>query len=281
MAEKTRANLKLLYETGDTPTQNDFADLIDSPFSILDDTSDAITEGSTKLFLTTNERGKLTFITVTQDVDLDTVESLAQGALPASQKGANSGVASLDANGKLQQSQLPAISITEYLGEVADQTAMLSLSGQKGDWCIRTDTGTVFVIVGDDPSVIAGWQEIEYPASPVTSVNGETGAVTVARPDDTISIAIPVAETISITNYASEGYTIDTIRHKTNSGTCSFTVQISGTDVDTMPLSSTTTLQAYNPSTANVVAVGNNVTITPSSISSDCEFLTVTLNTSF
>ena len=35
-------------------------------------------------------------------------------------------------NGKLTSSEIPDIAITEYLGSVANQSAMLALTGQKG-----------------------------------------------------------------------------------------------------------------------------------------------------
>jgi len=85
--------------------------------------------------------------------------------------------------GVIPTAQIPAIAITEYLGEAADQVEMLLLSGQKGDWCKRNDTGTVWIITGSDPSLIANWTELEYPASPVTSVNGQTGTVVLGHGD--------------------------------------------------------------------------------------------------
>lgn len=79
--------------------------------------------------------------------------------------------------GKLPTSQLPDLAISDYLGSVANQTAMLALTGQRGDWCSRTDTGTVFILNADDPSLLANWTELSYPAAPVSSVNSQTGAV--------------------------------------------------------------------------------------------------------
>ena len=80
-------------------------------------------------------------------------------------------------NGVVPNSQLPSVAITEYLGEVADEAGMLALDGQKGDWCIRTDVSTTWVITGDDSSQLASWTELATPAAPVTSVNGYTGTV--------------------------------------------------------------------------------------------------------
>lgn len=83
-----------------------------------------------------------------------------------------------DLSGTVPQSALPAVALTEFLGAVASETAMLALSGQRGDWATRTDLGTDWQLIADDASVLASWREMTYPASPVSSVNGRTGAVT-------------------------------------------------------------------------------------------------------
>jgi hypothetical protein len=85
--------------------------------------------------------------------------------------------------GVLPTSQLPAIAVVEFLGSVASQAAMLALSGQKGDWCIRTDQSKVFVITGTDPTQVGSWTAMSYPSAPVTTVNGQSGAVVLAAAD--------------------------------------------------------------------------------------------------
>lgn len=52
MAQEGRTQLKTYFETDDAPTEDQFANLIDSGFNITDDTSDNISEGSTNLFIT-------------------------------------------------------------------------------------------------------------------------------------------------------------------------------------------------------------------------------------
>lgn len=85
--------------------------------------------------------------------------------------------------GVIPTSQLPAIAITDFLGTVANQTAMLALVGQKGDWAIRSDTGTAWVITGNTPSQLASWTQMPSAGAPVVSVNGLTGAVTLGKAD--------------------------------------------------------------------------------------------------
>jgi hypothetical protein len=88
------------------------------------------------------------------------------------------GVATLDGTGKLPTTQLPDLAVSDYLGAVASEVAMLALTGQKGDWCTRTDLGTNWIITGSTPSSIGSWTQLSYPTAPVLSVNTKTGAVT-------------------------------------------------------------------------------------------------------
>lgn len=88
-----------------------------------------------------------------------------------------------DLTGTVPTSALPALAVTEYLGAVANQAAMLALAGQKGDWCTRLDLGTNWIITGDDPTQLASWTALSYPAAPVASVNGQVGVVTLAKGD--------------------------------------------------------------------------------------------------
>jgi len=91
--------------------------------------------------------------------------------------------ATLDGTGKIPQAQLPSVALTDYLGAVASQTAMLALVGQRGDWATRTDLGTDWQLIADDSTLLASWRQMTYPASPVSSVAGRTGAVTLSSTD--------------------------------------------------------------------------------------------------
>lgn len=96
--------------------------------------------------------------------------------------GAANGVATLDGNGKIVTSQLPAITITDTF-VVASEAAMLALNVQTGDIAVRTDLNKSFIVAGVDGSVIGNWQELLTPSDVVQSVNGKSGAVTLSTTD--------------------------------------------------------------------------------------------------
>ena len=169
MAIKNRTDLQTAINT-DLPdntvgaispadTRGTQTDLNDSSFNTQSDDTDTITEGTTNLFLT---------------AALTTTIGTAEQAV---NKAAANGYASLGADSKIPVAQLPAISIVDYLGVAADQSAMLLLTGEKGDFCVRTDTGTNFQIIGDDPTDVTDWLQMSYPTAPVTSVNSASGVV--------------------------------------------------------------------------------------------------------
>jgi hypothetical protein len=95
--------------------------------------------------------------------------------------------------GVIPTAQIPAVALVAYLGTAANQAAMLAKVGQPGDWINRTDTGTTWQITGADPTVLGNWTEMLYPASPVQSVAGRTGAVTLAKAD----VGLPLVDNTS------------------------------------------------------------------------------------
>lgn len=119
-----------------------------------------------------------------------------------SEKGAVNGYAALDGSGQIPVAQIPAIAITDYLGASANQAAMLALDGQKGDWTTRTDLGNTWVITGTDPTVLANWTAIQYPASPVSSVAGRVGAVVLTTADLADFAAAVAANSAVVANTA-------------------------------------------------------------------------------
>ena len=116
---------------------------------------------------------------------IGTLTSNAQDQLDAkinlSEKGVADGVATLDANGLVPESQLPPVSkIDTFI--VASEAEMVALTAQTGDHAIRTDLNTTFILKGSDPAVTSDWQEI---ISRVNQVNGLTGDVTLTTTEIT------------------------------------------------------------------------------------------------
>ena len=99
--------------------------------------------------------------------------------LDANKVGVSSGVASLDAGGKIPSDQIPAISFSS-VKVLNNQSDMLALSSAViGSVVIRTDLNKNFVLAAANPSVLANWVELLTPAAPVQTVNSKTGNVVI------------------------------------------------------------------------------------------------------
>lgn len=88
----------------------------------------------------------------------------------------------LDENGKLDAVVVPAIAVTDTF-IVATQADMLALVAETGDVAVRTDLSKSYILKGTDPTLLANWQELLTPMSPVQSVAGKTGVVTLTKAD--------------------------------------------------------------------------------------------------
>jgi hypothetical protein len=95
------------------------------------------------------------------------------------QKGAVSGIASLDGSGLIPTNQLPALAITET-SVVVSQAAMLALTAQVGDVAVRTDVNKSFILAASPATTLGNWQELLTPTDAVLSVDGNTGAVSLS-----------------------------------------------------------------------------------------------------
>lgn len=93
-------------------------------------------------------------------------------------KGVATGIATLGADGKLSASQIPQIAISDFLGEVADEAAMLALTGQRGDWAIRLDNNTSYMLIAEDATQAASWKAIVTPDDGVTALRNASGTQT-------------------------------------------------------------------------------------------------------
>jgi hypothetical protein len=168
-----------------TATQGALADSATQPgdnISTLTNDAAYITSAGAPVQSVAGKTGDVTL--VKGDVGLGNVDNTSDANKPIST--ATQSALNLKADlvgGVVPNSQLPSLAITEYLGTVASEAALLALSGQRGDWAIRTDTGSTWVITTDGGSTITDWTELATPADAVTSVNGFTGAVVLGPGD--------------------------------------------------------------------------------------------------
>jgi hypothetical protein len=100
-----------------------------------------------------------------------------------SEKAAPLGVATLNLAGKIYDSQIPSLAITDVF-VVTSEAEMLGLGmAQLGDVAIRTDQNLSYILRQAPPSILSNWEELLDRPDLVTSVHGRTGAVVSAASD--------------------------------------------------------------------------------------------------
>ncbi len=115
------------------------------------------------------------------NTQIDTkITALSLGTAAAKNTGTTNGcIPVLDTNGKLVDSVIPKIALTNTF-VVATEAAMLALStAQEGDVAVRTDLNKSFILKATGYSTLANWQELLTPTDSVASVNGKTGTVNI------------------------------------------------------------------------------------------------------
>lgn len=179
------ANLPASFEMGElayaTDTQKLYVGtgtgrvLINNPEFTLPDVG---TEG-TYYKVTTDSKGRV----VSGQTTLSTTDIEGLGTAASKDTGTTSGtIPVLGANGKLNTSVLPALTISDTF-VVASQEAMLALTAEVGDIAIRTDLSKSFILKADGASTLDNWQELLTPTDAVTSVAGKVGVVTLVKAD--------------------------------------------------------------------------------------------------
>ena len=119
----------------------------------------------------------------------NTMQAALNLKLDANKLGLASGVASLNALGKIPSDQIPAISFSS-VKVLTNQSAMLALnSAVIGSVVIRTDVNKNYVLAQSDPSVLSNWIELLTPAPPVQTVNGYSGNISLTKSDIDLSNA--------------------------------------------------------------------------------------------
>jgi hypothetical protein len=184
-------------------------------------------------------------------------------AVNTSAVGSANGVAPLDGSSKIASTYLPAIAITETF-VVASQSAMLALTAQVGDVAVRTDINTSFILSAEPATTLGNWQELLTPTDAVTSVNGQTGVVsvgTVTSVSGTAPISVATgtstpAISISQATTSTNGYLSSTDWNTFNAKQASL---VSGTNIKTV--NSTSLLGSGNLAVGTVTSVGGTGTV--------------------
>lgn len=148
--------------------------------------------------LETEVDGKAAAVHTHAIADVTGLQTVLDGKVDSADAGAAGGVASLDGSGKVPVAQIPAVALSDVF-QAADQTAMLALTAERGDICVRSDLNKSFVLSTDDPTTLADWIELKTPTDAVLSVAGRTGAIVLTGAD--ISGGSPTFSSVGITNY--------------------------------------------------------------------------------
>lgn len=134
--------------------------------------------------VTVNTKGIVTGVANLSASDLPSGISVDKISGLGSAATKNTGTASgnvpiLGSDGKLDTAVLPALAITNTF-TATSKADMIKLTAQTGDVCVITSGGDKgsYILTKDDPTVAANWQLLTPPADAVTSVNGNTGVVT-------------------------------------------------------------------------------------------------------
>ena len=188
-------------------------------------------------------------------------------------------VATLDSNtGKLAISQMPEIAIVSFLGTVGSQSAMTTIgtpptglpTGTVGDWCIRSDLGTTWLLTAVPQTTFANWTQLSYAPSSVLTVAGRTGSVVLTASDIGGLAASATTDTTNASNITSgtlgnarlptvlTGQTYNGLTNTANA--VGFSVA-GGTTSKTLTVANTLTLAGTDSSTLNV---GNGGTLVAS-----------------
>lgn len=136
--------------------------------------------------LTVDEKGRVTGGAQIAVSDIPTIPSSkisGLGSAAALNAGTEAGnVVVVGADGKISDAVIPALAIMDFY-DADSEAAMLALSCQKGDICIRMDEPGTFILTAEPASVLANWKQLLTPDCKVQSVNGKTGIIVLSAAD--------------------------------------------------------------------------------------------------
>jgi hypothetical protein len=134
------------------------------------------------------------------------LESSLGDYIPTSQFGTPSGVATLDSNGILNVSQLPALAKVT-VASAANQSARLALTAEPGDIAIQADNGQSYVLKATPASTDSNWQALVGSEAVVDTVEAALIAGTgldKTYNDAAGTITIDIDSTVATKTYADQ-----------------------------------------------------------------------------
>lgn len=136
--------------------------------------------------VTVNEKGLITQteLLTPDDIPALTLAKITDAGTAAARNvgTAEGNLVEVGANGKIADSVLPPLAITEPYA-VNDEAEMLALDAQKGDVAIRADEGKSYILKQTPASDRTNWLELKSPECKVLSVNGKIGTVVLTTTD--------------------------------------------------------------------------------------------------
>lgn len=169
-----KLSASLVDGLGAVATSNNYNDLTNKPdLTIYEEKVDLATVAESGSYDDLLDKPDLTVYAEKSDLGTAAEANVGTGAgdIPA-----------IGQDGKLPTSVMPAITIKNTF-VVNTEAAMLALTAQTGDMCIRTDLSKSYVLTTDDPTLVANWQELLTPPNAVLSVNGQVGTVELGKGD--------------------------------------------------------------------------------------------------
>lgn len=161
-------------------------------------------------------------------------------AIPPSSKGANNGVAPLDANGRIPKAHIPLIALAQPF-VVNSEAAQLALTTEEGDVVVRTDITKTYIHNSGSTGTIADFTELLFPSGgSVISVNGKTGIVDLSVND--LSDIATVGKTGSYADLTNKPDHINRRVYVNNAATGPITINWSLYDVAVLTLTGNITL---------------------------------------
>ena len=106
----------------------------------------------------------------------DADKAIVDDAEQKSNKNVAGGYSGLDSNKKIDESQLPKITVGNVYA-VNNETEQLALSASRGDVAVRSDENKTYMHNGGSVGNMTDWTEMKTPSGEVFSVNGKKGDV--------------------------------------------------------------------------------------------------------